>query len=151
MLCDEQFDRSSLIAVRKHVTACGAAQGLEHMPLTWFTLATHEIVVNAVHHGGGRGRLQLWRTGNVLHCLVSDEGPGVPDRYRSLRPHPSRGNSWNSGHGLWLAGQFCSHVEITARPGGGTDVLLEFPLPAYPESPTRPNDIGPGPEAPSTP
>jgi anti-sigma regulatory factor (Ser/Thr protein kinase) len=93
MLYDEQFDRSSLIAVRKHVTASGAAQGLDHMPLTWFTLATHEIAVNAVHHGGGQGRLQLWRTGNVLHCLVSDDGPGVPDRYRSLRPHPSRGNA----------------------------------------------------------
>jgi serine/threonine-protein kinase RsbW len=149
MLHDEQFDRSSVVAVRKHVTARGAAQGLKDMPLTWFTLAVHEIALNAVRHGGGRGRLRLWRTGNVLYCLVSDDGPGIPDRYRSLRPHPPRGDAWNSGHGLWLAGQFCSHVQVTDRPGGGTDVLLEFPLPADPESPARPNDLGPGSAAPS--
>jgi serine/threonine-protein kinase RsbW len=149
MLHDEQFDRSSLIALRNHVTACGAAQGLELVRLTWFTLAAHEIAVNAVRHGGGRGRLRLWRTGNILRCLVSDDGPGIPDRYRSLRPHPPGVDAWSSSHGLWLARQFCSHMQITDRAGGGTDVLLEFPVPAHSESSTRPSDVRQGSAAPS--
>ena len=130
MLVDEQFDRSSVAAIRKKVSAAAAGQGLRDVPLTRFAVAVHEIVLNAVRHGGGHGELRLWRAGGVLHCLVRDEGPGVPDRYRTLRPHRSGPDMRTSGYGLWLTGQLCPRVEIADRVEGGTDVLLEFPLSA---------------------
>jgi anti-sigma regulatory factor (Ser/Thr protein kinase) len=150
-LCDDQFDRSSLVAVRKNVAACAAAQGLQDLPLSRFTVAVHEIVLNAVRHGGGRGRLRLWRTADTLHCLVSDDGPGIADRHRGLRPQPSGAGAGQTSYGLWLVGQLCPHVRITDRADRGTDVLLEFPLHADHASPSRPGDVGPGAAGPSAP
>jgi serine/threonine-protein kinase RsbW len=129
LLVEEQFDRSSVTAMRTKVAAAAAGEGLRDLPLTRLTVAVHEIVLNAVRHGGGRGGLRLWRTGNVLQCLVSDDGPGIPERYRALRPHRSGIDVGTGRHGLWLAGQLCPGVEIADRAEGGTDVRLEFPLP----------------------
>jgi len=143
-LCDVQFDLSSLVDLRKTVMACGAAQGLQDMPLTRFVLAVHEVAVNAVCHAGGRGGLRLWRTGDTLHCLVSDDGPGIPKQYRGLRPQPPGKDVYSSSRGLWLVGQLCPDVRIKDRADRGTDVLLRFPLPTHHESAGRRTEDGHG-------
>lgn len=129
LLCDDRFDRSSLAAVRRTVAIHGADHGLEDLPLTKFLLAVNEIVVNAVRHGGGQGRLRLWCSGQTLFCQVSDQGPGIPARYRSLRAHPADAERTNSRRGLWLAGQVSSDVQIIDRLEGGTIVVLAHRLP----------------------
>jgi serine/threonine-protein kinase RsbW len=129
LVCD-RFDRSSVSVMRQKVATAAASQGLRDLPLIRCTVAVHEIVLNAVHHGGGEGRLLLWRAAAALHCLVSDDGPGIAQRYRGMRPQSSGAETWNSRYGLWLAGQLCPSVHITDRAGRGTDVRLEFPLPA---------------------
>ena len=130
ILVDDRFDGSSVAAVRTKVTCVAAGEGLSGLALMRVAVAAHEVALNAVRHGGGDGRLCLWRTADALHCLVSDDGPGIPHGYRSLRPQSSGLDVWTSRYGLWLTGQMCSRVQITDRAEGGTDVLLEFPFEA---------------------
>ncbi|WP_430285336.1 ATP-binding protein, partial [Salmonella enterica] len=43
----------------------------------------HEVITNAVRHGGGAGRIRLWRDGPQLHCQVIDSGAGIPAERRA--------------------------------------------------------------------
>jgi anti-sigma regulatory factor (Ser/Thr protein kinase) len=119
------FDRSQITAVRRAVGRCAAAHGLTGQRLDGFVLAVNEIVTNAVAHGGGRGRLRLWRAGGALTCEVADRGPGLPDESAgSTRPPPTALH----GRGLWLARQLCDLVSVAAGPQG-TTVRLVTALP----------------------
>jgi anti-sigma regulatory factor (Ser/Thr protein kinase) len=112
------FDRGQLAAIRESVRRLAARQGLVGSRLDGFILAVNEIVTNAVAHGGGRGRLRLWRSGAKLTCEVSDDGPGIPDEHLNERPRPAP--TALNGRGLWLARQLCDLVSIVPGPSGTT-------------------------------
>jgi anti-sigma regulatory factor (Ser/Thr protein kinase) len=112
------FTRSDLVALRHEVAEFAAGHGLTDLALHRFIVAAGELATNAVHHGGGSGRLEAWRTGDVLHCRVIDHGPGIPASYRQRSdPPPARALS---GRGLWLARRNTDTMTIDSRSGGTT-------------------------------
>ncbi|MFU8854336.1 ATP-binding protein [Micromonospora sp. SL1-18] len=80
-----------------------------------FVLAVHELVTNAVRHGGGSGHLDLRQVDDVLVCEVTDHGAGTDALPVDLPPAHVPG-----GRGLWLAHQLTGALMLTRRPDGIT-------------------------------
>ena len=70
------FTGREITAVRHAVARRAAGAGLAGDQLYDFVLAVHEIVTNAVVHGGGRGELRMWETGQTVECEITDLGAG---------------------------------------------------------------------------
>ena len=113
------FSIETLIAVRHEVMRWAREHGMTDPPLYRFVVAVNEIATNAVRHGGGTGRLELWRAGDLLYCRVTDHGGGLaPDHSIELpAPHTT------SGRGLWLAREG-SETMTVRREQGATSVTL---------------------------
>jgi anti-sigma regulatory factor (Ser/Thr protein kinase) len=77
-------------------------------------LIAHELASNAVRHGGGSGRLRLWRDDYRVICRVSDGGRGIASVAEELPGPRSEG-----GRGLWIARRLAA-VRIDTGPGGTT-------------------------------
>ena len=124
-LLTRDFDADSMGGLRQELSTVGTAAGLDDVPLARFILAVNEVCTNAVRHGGGHGRLRLWREDGYLWCEIVDFGRGIP-RGRLTpdhRPRPGHIGGW----GLWLVHHICTTVRIdTGR--DGTRVRLAYPL-----------------------
>jgi anti-sigma regulatory factor (Ser/Thr protein kinase) len=112
------FTRSELVVLRHDVAEFAVDHGLTDLALHRFVVAAGELATNAVHHGGGSGRLEAWRAGDVLHCRVIDHGPGMPATYRQ-RSEPPSPRALN-GRGLWLAERNTDTMTIESRSNGTT-------------------------------
>ena len=78
-------------------------------------VAVNELLTNAVRHGGGTGRVELWRADGSVVCEVVDQGNGAAD------PSPHRPSvDEPGGRGLWLAGELTDTIEIQTGPEGTT-------------------------------
>jgi anti-sigma regulatory factor (Ser/Thr protein kinase) len=82
-------------------------------------LALHELGVNSVVHGGGRGTLRLWRTPDALVCEVIDSGVLSDPLTGRLAPDLEEGD----GRGLWMVNQLCDLVQLRSS-GSGTTVRV---------------------------
>ena len=112
-----EFRRLDLGGLRRRVAGCAADAGLHGMRLQAFVMAVNELVTNAVVHGGGLGRLRLWRTGGELVCEVTDQGPGIPaGRVPDGQP-PAHATS---GRGLWLTRTLTDAFSLETGRGGTT-------------------------------
>jgi anti-sigma regulatory factor (Ser/Thr protein kinase) len=121
------FDRASIRPLRALVHGRLTAAGLPELPAADFLCAVNEAVINAVVHGGGGGRLWLWRHAGNLWCEVSDDGPGMPaGRTAPVQPPDPHAES---GRGVWLIKQICAGLDITATATGGARFLLRYPAP----------------------
>ena len=129
-LLECEFERRTLTALRERVRACLAAQGVTDATGMRLMLAVDEVVMNAVRHGGGRGRLEMQRAADELWCRISDDGPGIPARYRTCRPQPPVDEVSGRRIGLWMAAQICADVGISDGALGGAVVVLRHPVPA---------------------
>ena len=118
------FSYDDLDTLRHDVTRFAENNGLADPALYRFVLAVHELATNAVRHGGGRGHLDLRRTGDHLRCRISDHGPGMPYEHPPDRPAPGT----LSGRGLWLA-RHGGDLTWTSD-SHGTTVTLTCPIPA---------------------
>jgi anti-sigma regulatory factor (Ser/Thr protein kinase) len=112
-LFDREFDASALPLLREQVMAYATAAGLPERRVIDVTLAVHELAANAVRHGPGWGRLQMRAPDGLLHCQVSDTGPGDV-------PWP-----FQHGHGLWLVRQFADQMTVSQSPDGA-EVTVVF-------------------------
>lgn len=74
-------------------------------------LVAHELATNVVRHGGGKGRLRLWRDGRKIVCRVSDSGPGLQCKIPEPSPRVP------GGRGLWIARRLAD-VRIDTGPTG---------------------------------
>ncbi len=120
------FDRDSLVPLRREVERWGERHGLAELVLYRFVVAVNEITTNAVRHGGGRGTLKLWHEEHRVLCQITDHGPGLSGRPAEPRPTPAVTSP--NGRGLLLARHGVSR--LTIRSGtDGTSVLLELLLP----------------------
>lgn len=124
-LLDREFDAASLVSLRRDVERYGQEHGLTGLPLYRFVVAVNEITTNAVRHGGGHGRLRLWRKGDRLYCEITDSGPGLPP---GPRPAGAPEVTSATGRGLLLARHGANRMTITSG-SGGTSVLLEVASP----------------------
>jgi anti-sigma regulatory factor (Ser/Thr protein kinase) len=108
-------------ALRHEVASCAAAAGLTGERLDDFVVAVDELVTNAVRHGGGAGRLSLWRRPEAVVCEVSDDGRGLPvPGPVPHRPAPDQ----PGGRGLWLAAVLTDQLEIQSGADGTTVRIL---------------------------
>ncbi|MEO1088522.1 MAG: histidine kinase, partial [Acidobacteriota bacterium] len=100
-------------------------------------LLLQPVIENAVRHaverGRGRGRIEvkISRTDDRLSIAVEDDGPGsnaTPDTSPGGSPISSRGLGLENVRGR-LAAVYGDrwHLDLTARPEGGTRVRLRFP------------------------
>lgn len=114
---DQRFDLHGLAALRLGVSAHGDALGLAEDQLEDLLIISSELATNAVRHGGGSGRLQLWRDGNVVFCRVSDNGPNIidPAAGKTL-PDPTM----IGGRGLWLCRRLSDRLYIESSVQGST-------------------------------
>jgi anti-sigma regulatory factor (Ser/Thr protein kinase) len=121
---DQPFDAEALFTLRSAVAAHASEMGAGPA-LADTILVAHELSTNAVRHGGGSGRLRLWRSGEHLYCEVTDQGPGLsdPEHAGTRRPSPSI----PGGRGLWIARQMAD-VQIETTPAG-TRITAAIPIP----------------------
>lgn len=113
---DQAFDRGSLVALRSAVSAHGDRLGVTGDRLSDLMLIAHELATNAIVHGGGRGRLELWAEEGSVYCRVRDWGAGFAERAASAgQLTPAVGAS--SGRGLWLVRQLADDVRVRSVPG----------------------------------
>jgi serine/threonine-protein kinase RsbW len=126
------FDFHSLVRLRHEVERCGARVGMAERELYLFVVAVNEVTTNAVRHGGGKGRMYLWRDDHRLYCRVVDQGPGIPaGRFGEVRPAPDT----LGGRGLWLARQGCESLTVDTGAHGSIVTLSQpisnDPVPAW--------------------
>jgi len=112
-----EFRRLDLGGLRRRVAASAAEAGLRGMRLQAFVMAVNEIITNAVVHGGGLGRLRLWRTGGQLICEVTDQGPGLPGGRLPATQPPAHATG---GRGLWLTRTLCDAFSLQTGSRGTT-------------------------------
>jgi anti-sigma regulatory factor (Ser/Thr protein kinase) len=119
------FDTWQLTAVREAVAQAARSVGCDRDRVDDLVLAVNEVATNAVEHGSGDARLDVWAGSSArgLVCEVHDGGR-LGDPLPGLRaPHPSNPR----GRGLWIARQLCdllhvwtdvdgTHVRIRALP-----------------------------------
>jgi anti-sigma regulatory factor (Ser/Thr protein kinase) len=115
---DQVFDLTGLIALRSAIAAHAAELGLTGRQRDELILMAHELASNAITHGGGRGRLRLWATGDRIRCEISDSGPGLPAGLAAGRQQPPLDAI--GGRGLWLVRTFADEVELRSGAEGTT-------------------------------
>jgi serine/threonine-protein kinase RsbW len=102
--------------LRHAVASCSAAAGLTGERLDDFVVAANELLTNAVRHGGGLGRVAIWRADGAVVCEVSDSGPGLSGERPAhpVRPAADQPGGW----GLWLAEELTDSFDLTTGNGG---------------------------------
>lgn len=121
---DVTFRADDLIRLRSAVAAYAAELGAG-LKVDDVVLVAHELASNAVRHGGGSGRLRLWRDDYRLLCRVSDSGPGLADAAGAGAEMPSA--RIPGGRGLWIARRLAA-VRIDTGPKG-TVITAAIALP----------------------
>lgn len=112
-------DGATVRALRALVGHAASVTGVDGERASDLALAVHELAVNTVSHGGGSGRLRLWREEGALVCEVSDRGVVQDPMAGRHRP----GGEADDGRGLWMVNQLCDLVQL--RSGGhGTQVRI---------------------------
>ncbi|MGP3984819.1 ATP-binding protein [Streptomyces sp. KR80] len=108
--------------LRTRIAECVAQAGLHEPRRSDFVLAVHEVACNAVEHGGGAGRLLLYRSDGTLRCRVTDNGPGFTEDV--IPPDPPGLLAGEGGRGLWLTRQLTDRLEIAAGAVGAVVTLV---------------------------
>ena len=115
---------AGLIDTRELVRSAAAEAELPPERVAEAVLAAHEVAMNALTHGRGRGAVRIWRADRELVCEVEDHGPGLSDPHAGRAPPDTFGTR---GRGLWIARQLSDRVEIDSGPHG-TCVRLRWRL-----------------------
>ncbi|WP_143162669.1 ANTAR domain-containing protein [Couchioplanes caeruleus] len=132
------YPRNGTRTLRAEIRSAAARHGLAASQQAAFTLAVHEAVVNTLEHGGGSGRLIMWRYHGSLYAEISDHGPGLPQDYQIRAGAPSTGPG--TGRGLWVINRICTSLDIDTGPTG-THLMLRYALNSPP-----PEALGPPPQ-----
>lgn len=107
------FGLESLTSVRVVVADEAEAAGVESERGNALALAVGEVAANSVRHGGGTGRLRVWREPDAVLCEVRDAGR-IDDPLVGRVASPRAAG----GHGLWLANHLCDLVQIRSFADG---------------------------------
>ncbi|MCB2079418.1 MAG: PAS-domain containing protein [Novosphingobium sp.] len=113
------------------------------------------LVANAIafSNDGGKVMVDAFADGDMIAIRVSDEGQGIPARYKSrvfdsFETHNQRDRNRGPGLGLSLAKGFAEKhggtIELSSEPGEGTVVTVRLPRsqPKAAETPAGNEDAG---------
>lgn len=114
---DQPFDEDGLYAMRATVAAHAANLGAGPVLVEQMLIVASELATNAIRHGGGSGRLRVWREHAWLHVEVSDRGPGMADPTAGSRPPDQTATE---GRGLWICRQLVTDLQVATGPRGTT-------------------------------
>ncbi|MEU9556442.1 sensor histidine kinase [Streptomyces fumanus] len=109
------FGREDLARVRDEADHWATVAGLSPERRTDWLLAIGEATSNSVRHGGGHGRLRLWRAEGELVAEISDRGRLADPLTGRRRPDPY---APTGGRGVWIMHQLCDLVEIRSSAQG---------------------------------
>jgi anti-sigma regulatory factor (Ser/Thr protein kinase) len=113
---------SDFIGLRHAVAAELATADAPREVLEDFLIAVGEMTSNAARHGRPPVDVALWISSDRLVSTISDGGRGWDDPFAGYGP--AHGDDLSrGGMGVWLARQFCDHVDIIHR-GEGVTVRL---------------------------
>ena len=110
--------------IRRQIAEIGTQVGLPPGGVERLALATHEIVANALVHGGGQAAVRIDVEEGRLVVTIADVGTG----WRGGPPPDRPAAHQLSGRGLWLADRLCDELEI-AHSASGTTIRLAMDLP----------------------
>jgi anti-sigma regulatory factor (Ser/Thr protein kinase) len=130
------FELGSLARVRDLVRVHAAELGLDAAGVVDLTLVASELASNSVRHGGGAGRLRLWRQGPHAVCEVRDNGL-IADALVGLRRPDFRKHA--GGAGLWAVNLICELVLLRSSPGLGTVVRAHLAVRTGSQDPEVPH------------
>ncbi|OLB80904.1 MAG: anti-sigma regulatory factor [Actinobacteria bacterium 13_2_20CM_2_71_6] len=108
------FDAPSLPSVRRFVALHAGRAGLSRGRVADLQLAANELAANAIVHGGGGGRLRMWRAARQVVCEVRDRGRAVARLAGRVPPGPDS----LGGRGLVLVNFVSDLVRIHTGPAG---------------------------------
>ncbi|OJF10579.1 hypothetical protein BG844_31410 [Couchioplanes caeruleus subsp. caeruleus] len=114
----QDFDAETVTDVRHAVRRRAEKAGLAGDALEGFVIAVHELVANAVRHGGGRGSLRLRRDDDTLVCDVTDYGTGFPHGLPVAGGPPPANTP--GGRGILMARHFTDSLLFSDGPDGVT-------------------------------
>ena len=115
------FSDRDLTPLRDTVAEHAGMAGLDAVRTAELVLAVHEVAVNSIQHGGGRGVLRVWHESGGIVCEISDDG-WEPDPLAG-REEPPTGS--RRGRGLWLANEWCDLVQWRSS-RAGTQVRMHM-------------------------
>jgi stage II sporulation protein AB (anti-sigma F factor) len=132
---DEGFSKSypavpeSVARARSALTDFAVAAGADGDSLEAIRLAVSEAVTNGILHAytGDRGTIQVTAShvGGELWLFIADDGTGL----RPRSPHSGL------GLGLALIAQLADDFQILSRSTGGTELRMQFRVPARDQPP----------------
>ncbi|MEH0938145.1 ATP-binding protein [Micromonospora psammae] len=135
-LMSQEFTATTVTALRHALRTQVAMAGLTGDLAYDFVLAVHELVTNAVRHGGGRGQIDLRRHDDVLICEITDRGAAVGELPVRLPTVDTAG-----GRGLWLAQQLTDGLILTRHLEGVSATVTVCVRPAD-DPAVRPTVVG---------
>jgi anti-sigma regulatory factor (Ser/Thr protein kinase) len=102
------FGPSYLHLVRRRAADFARAAGLAPERAIDLKLAVGEAAANTLRHGGGLGKIALWRNGPGVIAEIRDSGRLANPLAGRRRPPPDA----TGGRGLWMIHQLCDLVEL---------------------------------------
>jgi serine/threonine-protein kinase RsbW len=120
-----QVDAASMAVMRERVGHIARDRGLDDLEATKFVLVVHELVLNAIRHGGGSARVVVWADPPGLRCRVTDSGGGTP--LHRVDPRRTQPADRIPGWGLRLVYRMCAEVDV-ASGDWGTRVDILYPV-----------------------
>jgi anti-sigma regulatory factor (Ser/Thr protein kinase) len=112
-----------LRAARHRLRTYASSLGNRRSVADRIEVAAHEVISNAVRHGGPPCRVRMWRTADVFHVRVDDRGHGGRMAQAGYAPPAT---SVGPGMGLWVARRLTDVVHTGSSPLSGTAVELQF-------------------------
>ncbi len=108
------FTEADLGSVRRRLSSWARIEGLPSAAIEDLVLAVDEIATNSIRHGGGSGRLRMWREDRSLLCEVRDAGEMRDPLLGRVQP----GDGSVCGRGMWIVNQLCDLVQVRSSPAG---------------------------------
>ena len=123
------FTAAGVREVRHKIAHMAADAGLSGDDVADFELAVQELMTNAIRHGGGWGRVRVYRDGPALACSMTDYGPGFAGGPAESDFSPP--TDLEGGRGIFLVRQLTDDVRISSDRTGsrGTVVTVTMRLP----------------------
>lgn len=99
--------------------------------------AVSEAVTNAIIHGyeqrKGKVSLHCWSEGQKLHIEVWDEGNGIADIPRAMKPlFTTKPEQERSGMGFSFMEAFMDELQVQSQVGRGTRITMEKKIAGQP-------------------